>query len=295
MSEFKGFISHKFTTSDNTNLHFEINFEITDKKLDDIILFNYGLVCSNTHFKYQIKYFHELGYKIVLHDYRGHFQSEGKDNLSLVTFKNMTSDIKELCDYLNIEKAKIISHSMGVNVSLELTKRFPEMFPAAVLISGTTMPVYEVMFNSNFSDHIQPKLKQLLKKYPKIFQTFWKYTGVNPIVKKIVHIGGFNTKFVSKDFIEIYLTKVGELGPEIFFQLLDQMNEHDIMSFLHKLKSRFLIIGGNQDKVIPNYLQRVLHSELTNSDLYILQNGSHVPQVDFPENVNSRIIQFFNS
>lgn len=294
MSEFDGFKSYKYITSDNFSIHYELNFDPKEKNNKDIILFNYGLVCSNSHFKYQIAFFHERGYKILLHDYRGHYKSGGKYDLHSLTFKNMCSDIKEICDSLNIEKITTISHSMGVNITLELSKQFPDIFNKIILISGTTMPVYEVMFNSNLTDHLQPKLKSLLQKYPKVFQTFWKYSGVNPIVKTMVHLGGFNTKFVSKDFVEEYLTKVGQLGPEIFFQLLDQMSSHDIMSFLHRINSKILVIGGNQDKVIPNYLQRVLHEELKNSELYVLHNGSHVPQVDFPELVNERIETFMN-
>lgn len=294
MSEFNGFTSHKYINNEDISLHYEINFKHNGEQLENVILFNYGLVCSNTHFTHQIEYFHKQGYKVLIHDYRGHYKSDGKENLHKVTFKNMATDIKQLCDYLSIHQANIICHSMGVNVSLELARRFPNQFSRLVLISGTTMPVYEVMFNSNLTDHLQPKLKNLLKKHPKVFQAFWKYSGINPLVKKIVHIGGFNTKFVSKDFVEIYLNKVGELGPEIFFQLLDEMNTHDIMSFLHKISARTLIIGGNQDKVIPNYLQRVLHQELNNSELYIVQNGSHVPQVDFPEMINERILNFLS-
>ena len=51
-------------------------------------------------------------------------------------------------------------------------------------------------------------------------------------------------------------------------------------------------MGGDKDSVIPYYLQETLESELPNSELYMIKDGSHVPQVDFPESTNERILVF---
>ena len=128
--------------------------------------------------------------------------------------------------------------------------------------------------------------------FPKQFNAFWKSGGWNPLIRKMVHSGGFNLKTVSPEFIEIYLNKLGQLGPELFFQLIEQMNQHDILSFVNKIKCPTLIIGGDNDKVIPNYLQKLTLKELSNSELYVVRNGSHVPQVDFPDMVNERMTFF---
>ena len=68
-----------------------------------------------------------------------------------------------------------------------------------------------------------------------------------------------------------------EKGPRVYCRLLDK------------------VIGGDKDKVIPNYLQEILQTRLRNSKLYIVKNGSHVPQVDFPKNINERINLFIQS
>ncbi len=107
-------------------------------------------------------------------------------------------------------------------------------------------------------------------------------------------MGGFNQEMVSDEFIEIYLNKIGVLGPDLFFQLIGEMQTHDILAFLSKIKTRTLIIGGNKDKVIPNYLQRILNEHLENSELYIVHKGSHVPQVDFPLLINERLELFLS-
>lgn len=287
--------SNYLNTRDNEQIYYATNFQGELKENDKVIVFNYGLVCSNFHWSKQLDFFDELGYKILIHDYRGHYQSTGMDNLQNITFENIAHDLKELFETLNIPKAILIGHSMGVNTSLEFAKRFPNLVEKMVLISGTIIPVHNIMFNTNLTDQVSPKLISLLKMFPKQFDAFWKSGGWNPLLRKMVHAGGFNLKTVSPEFIEIYLNKLGQLGPELFFQLIEQMNQHDILAFVEKIKTPTLLIGGDNDKVIPNYLQKLALKELPESELYIVRNGSHVPQVDFPKMVNERVSFFLQN
>jgi pimeloyl-ACP methyl ester carboxylesterase len=278
-------------TSDGEQIFYTTNFK-PGKAIKNVLVFNYGLVCSNFHWSKQIDFFDELGFDILLHDYRGHYQSSGKHDISKVTFNRIALDLNELVSFLKLENIVLLGHSMGVNVCLEYSKLYQENVQSMILISGTIVPVFNIMLDTHLTAPVRPLLSSLLSKYPKSFNTFWKFGGWNPIVRKFVHSGGFNVDEVSDEFIEIYLNKLGELGPELFFQLLDQMQDHDALAFTHKITTRTLIVGGNSDKVIPNFLQKLMHSKLTNSELYIMHKGSHVPQVDFPNFVNERMEHF---
>lgn len=291
MKEFK---HHFLKTRDSEQIFYSTNFEIGKVK-KDIIVFNYGLVCSNYHFKKQIDYFHKQGYPILTHDYRGHYQSSGIQNLENITLSNIAEDIHELLNKLEIESCHFIGHSMGVNVCFEYAKNYQERLQSMTLISGTLMPVHNIMMNTHITGPINTVMESMLEKFPKEFEKMWKLTGWNPIVRKLVLQGGFNTKQVGNDFIETYLNKLGQLGPDLFIQLINQMQQHDLLAFIHKIKTPCLLIGGNKDKVIPNFQQRMLDEKLENSEMYMVHEGSHVPQVDFPEMVNERIELYINS
>jgi pimeloyl-ACP methyl ester carboxylesterase len=183
---------------------------------------------------------------------------------------------------------------MGVNVTLQLAKDFPELVSGMVLISGTFMAVNDVMFDSNIMEFITPFAVAGLEKYPDVMKKLWTASGLNPVVREIIHTTGFNKVKVSKEFIEIYLNRVGQLGPEVFFQLFTEMTRQNIASSLEQMKVPSLIIGGQKDNVIPNHLQRTLASLLPLSETYFLVDGSHVPQADFPELINERIDLFLN-
>jgi len=289
----KGFHHHFLKTRDSEQLFYSSNFKPGEKK-NHVLVFNYGLVCSNFHYKTQIEFFHSLGYAIVIHDYRGHYQSSGMEHLENITLSNIAEDLNEILDRLEVETCTLIGHSMGVNVCFEYAKKFPERLESMVLIAGTLIPVHNIMMNTHITGPINTVMEVMLEKFPKEFNLLWKYTGWNPLTRKMVLRGGFNTKQVGDDFIDTYLNKLGQLGPELFVQLINQMQQHDLLAFIHKIKTPCLLIGGNRDKVIPNFQQRMLSEKLPNNEVYVVHEGSHVPQVDFSEMVNERIEYFLN-
>jgi non-heme chloroperoxidase len=285
--------SNFFRTSDNEQIFFSKNFSKLDPK-KPVLVFNYGLVCSNHHWKFQTEYFDNKGFQILIHDYRGHFQSTGAHDVEKITFKQMAQDVSDLCGFLGIEKAHMLGHSMGVNVCLQLAKDFPQLVNSMVLISGTFINVKDVMFDTNLMEFIAPIAAMGLEKYPKVFNKIWTSSGSNPVVRELIRISGFNRKKVNSEFVEIYLNRVGQLGPDLFFQLFNEMTRQNITGSLERMQMPSLVIGGHNDGVIPNHVQRSLANLLPNSQTYYLKEGSHVPQADYPAMVNERIELFIS-
>ncbi len=280
---------------DGTRIFYITNFKNGElKENDKVIVFNYGLVCNRAHFSPQEEYFDKLGFKVLIHDYRSHYSSSGQDRIEECTFKNIAKDINGLCEMLNIHKPVFIGHSMGVNVTLEYAKLYPNELSKMILISGTVLPPQDIMFDSNFVDIAAPFIMSFAKSNPKIYDFVWSHSFKNPILRKMVLDGGFNKKQVDDSFVQLYMKKISELPKDLFFHLLDHMKEHDIITHLENIHTPSLIMGGDSDKVIPNYLQKILQKYLPNSEIYILKDGSHVPQIDFPVLINERMISFIN-
>lgn len=290
---FKNSDANFFRTPDNEQIFYSKNFLKVDPK-KPVLVFNYGLVCSNHHWKFQTAYFDKLGYQILIHDYRGHFQSSGGHDVKKLTFPQMAKDVADLCEYLGIKKAIMLGHSMGVNICLQLAKDYPALVQGMVLISGTFINVRDVMFDSNIMEFIAPIAALGREKYKDVFDKIWTSGGMNPIVREIIHTTGFNRSKVSKEFIEIYLNRVGQLGAEVFFQLFNEMTKQNLSGSLGQMRIPALVMGGHNDNVLPNHLQRTLASLLPNSETYFMKDGSHVPQADYPDMVNERIELFIN-
>jgi non-heme chloroperoxidase len=287
--------SNFFKASDGTQLLYSTNFPVDFRNDHErVVVFNYGLVCSNLHWQFQLDWFHQAGYKILFHDYRGHFQSSGADQLERITFTRLADDIAELLQHLRIKKVAAIGHSMGVNVTLELCRRHPELVTCTTLISGTTLPVKGVMFDNNLMEYIIPVAEEGMRRWRAAIDLLWATQAMNPLTLELIHSQGFNKKQVGRDFIEVYMNRISQLGPDLFLQLFNEMQKHDILGHLDNIETPSLVIGGDKDRVIPFHLQRLLQQRLPNAELYIVKDGSHVPQADFPDRVNPRIKLFLD-
>ena len=285
--------SNYLQTSDGIKVFYTTNFRPEELREQDVVLvFNYGLACNVNHYQFQIPYFHDLGFKILFHDYRFHYKSEGTQDVKDCSFDGIVSDITQVVDYLGIKKTVQIGHSMGVNISLDFAYKNREITKGIVLISGTILPPQEVMFGTNIIDLIYPFLRFLVNRYPGHLNDVWSFLAKSPIMELIVHRGGFHPEKTSRQFIQEYLEKLSEIHPAIFFQLMDEMKAYNVFPKIKNISSPALIMSGDRDWVIPYHSQAVLHRHLPNSQAYTIKHGSHVPQIDFHKTVNLRIKKF---
>lgn len=281
-----------FQSEEDVRLFYNTNFTPGKFKGDlPLIVFNYGLVCNFAHYGKQLPFFDQAGYPILIHHYRSHFNSSG--TVESFTFKTCSADIKKLIDHLGFKKVLMLGHSMGVNVTLEFARQYPNYLIAMALMSGSVFSPKNIMFNSSIMAKIIPYIESFARDYPDLYNKFWTKSYLNPLMKKIIHVGGFNTHQVSEEFVELYMKRIGELPPELFYHLMQLMHEHDIGKDLKKIKTPTLVIAGDKDKVIPFPFQLDLKEKLPHSELYIIKDGSHVPQLDFPETLNERLDYFF--
>ncbi len=290
----RNFIEYNYD-HDDVNIAYKTNFSKKEfVNAQNVLVFNYGLLCSNEHWRKQIEFFHSLGFKIVLHDYRAHHKSSHDVSLESCTFDNMAADTLGVLSHLQIQSCILLGHSMGVNICLEMMRKKPLLFSKMVLISGILLPPQNTIFNSNILDLFLPYFSHTMKIFPKTFSFCWKYSYTNPLVRKLVHILGFNPRKVHDSFIKDYIKKAGELNPKLLFQLFAEMRRFDTISKLEGINTPTLIITGDKDRVVSGFQQRVFHKYLKSSQLQIVRDAGHVPQWDFPHYVNEKILDFFH-
>lgn len=161
-----------------------------------------------------------------------------------------------------------------------------------IFIAGTLFPMKGVGMTDPVTAILKLAQKDKLQPLKKITDLLWKTNNKNLIFRKIIRYTGFNAKQVGDDYIKFYLEKVGELGLDLFTQLFFETSQLSLLSHIPLIKVPCLAIAGEKDFVIPHYLQKATVKEIKNGHYHFIKNGSHVPQIDFPDLVNERI-EFF--
>ena len=70
------------------------------------------------------------------------------------------------------------------------------------------------------------------------------------------------------------------------------MLDYDGSSVLDTINVPTLIIGGKNDSMTPQKLQREMHRAVKNSQFLMVPYGTHCAQLDMPDFVNHRIDKF---
>jgi pimeloyl-ACP methyl ester carboxylesterase len=108
-----------------TSLYYEVTGNGTP------IVFLHGFTCDHRNWDPQVRYFSKK-YKVITYDARGHGQSSMPDTIPY----SYADDLAALMDYLKIEKAVIVGHSMGGTPAFFYAFNHPERVLALVLAEG---------------------------------------------------------------------------------------------------------------------------------------------------------------
>lgn len=255
------------------------------------LVFAYGLVCSKLQWKYQMDYFKKT-HKVIYMDYRGHGQSDRPDDPRSVTIESCARDILDLFNELGIEKAPVLGHSLGVNIILDFYRIAPKRVSSLVLANGTPKDPFETMFHHNFLQVAFPAIRAAHSLFPDLVQKFWESQGANPVNQQFVAMAGFNTKYARQEDINEYLRMTAVVGVDVFLNLLGDFMAYDATHWLHEVKAPTLVIAGERDLITPPVNQRIFAELIPDSQFCLIPEGSHCPQMEKRDLVNSVLEEF---
>ncbi|MBS1962985.1 MAG: alpha/beta hydrolase [Bdellovibrionales bacterium] len=274
-----------FRSFDGTKLFYSVEGE------GKPLVFCYGLVCSSLHWTYQIEHFRK-NYRTIWMDYRGHQNSDVPEDLGSLNLESLAKDLKLLLDELKVADAVLLGHSMGVNVVLEFARLFPERVAGMVLSNGTVNRPLETLLNSNALVPGFRALEFLRDKSPKLLNKIWTLQKGNPLVHRTIGMLGFNPHLTAKEDVALYVDQIADMDPRVFLSLIRNYDRYDGSTWLHTIKAPTRILAGEDDYIIPLAQQELLHQLIAGSELEIIRHGSHCPQMDLPDLVNSKIEEF---
>jgi pimeloyl-ACP methyl ester carboxylesterase len=255
------------------------------------LVFVYGIACSSLHWTYQIDYFREH-YQCIWFDYRGHRKSPIPDNLDTLNIESSVKDLKCVLDFLEVKEAVFLGHSMGVSVSLEFARVYPEMVKMLVLANGTARKPLETLFGGNLLQPAFWLLSKFQRERPELISAGWKIQEKTKFVGQMLGVLGFNRNLVHPHDVLTYGKQMAELPPVVLTRMMDDYQHFDATSWLHEIQQKTLILSGDIDQVTPPKTQDLIQQLMPNSELIRVQHGSHCSTLDMPDYVNLLIERF---
>lgn len=262
-----------------TNIYYEEHGNLESEK---IIAFFNGVMASVSSWQFQVSHFVELGYRVILQDFRGQMMSDKPDGS--YSFAEHASDAKALFEHLGIQKLHIVGTSYGGEVAMRFAIDFSDMTESISVIDSVS------------------ELDGLLKLFIKAWTTmarkvlegkasaedfFWAMTPTiygNTFIEK-------NIKLLKDRAAHLNTVNLDYFKGQI--SLYDTfLNDVDMTDELHKIKCPALILCGDQDFLKPVKFSNIIADKIPDSKFEVLEDCGHVAIFEQYEAVNQAITKF---
>ncbi len=257
-------------------LHYTSYLHESSKKW---VTFVHGAGGSSTIWFKQIRAF-KAEFNVLFLDLRGHGNSKPslKDAFkNKYTFDNVTNDIVEVIDFLNIEKSHFVGISLGTILIRNLAEKYPDRVESMIL-GGAIMKL-------NFRSQVLVKLGVVFKSvipYMMLYR-FFAYIIMprkNHKTSRLLFVNEAK-KLYQKEFIR-WFKLTSEINPLLrFFRAKD-------------INIPTLYIMGEQDHLFLPSIRKIVGAHVK-STLLVIESCGHVVNVDKPLVFNAKAIAFIKA
>lgn len=196
---------------------------------------------------------------------------------------SLTEDLREFMDYFKIDRAILIGNSLGGEIGLNMTIKYPDRVNKLILIDTAGYKMNLKKTNSLV------KLARI-SLMPQLINIFTSKVLVACAARFLLN----NHKVINDEFINAYYcgfrTKRGVYG---FVSLIRNLSYNEFyFEKIKEIEKPTLIIWGENDRLISSKDAYKIAQEIRNSTLVIFPNCGHGAQEEYSEKLNDEINKF---
>jgi pimeloyl-ACP methyl ester carboxylesterase len=254
-----------------------------------VLLFIHGLTDSLETWWENILFFSKY-YRCIAINLPGHGSS--KANGFSYDLESYVQKVKNLIDYLQLDRVVLVGHSMGGQISIQYTDKYPQEVSRLILSAPAGL--------EEFSNEDRKKLLALL------MGSGQGSGGVNPFAGIRNYFFDVENPLIVKARKTLEKTVSVTLAnpAQVIGKSIKGMLEHPVSDVLPRIKIPVCIFFGTEDNLIPN---RFLHPELSTAsvakdaaslikdvELHLLDSCGHMPHLEKHTQFNLQAYKFLN-
>ncbi len=263
-----------YVKSNDYQLFYEV---FGNEDAEETVVFFNGVMTSTSSWAAYYPLFEKLGYRILLHDFKGQLKSDKPQGP--YTFQEHADDTKVLLDQLGIKKVHLVGTSYGAQVAMRFAVGFPEDVMSLTIIDGTS----EIDETSRLFVEGWKQLAQAKKGE----DFFW---GAVPSL--------YYNDFVAKNkaFLDERAKMLNQIDASFFdgqIHLYDTfIQDSEFTSELGKISCPCHVIWGEEDILTPRKFSELLTEQIPNTEFTIIPKSGHVTIFEQVETVKTLILGF---
>lgn len=257
------------------------HYELGNNTKDNTVVFVHGFSVPYFVFDPTFHFLAQNNYRVLRYDLFGRGFSDRPDTEYNIDF--FVRQLSDLLDALRFTRpVNLIGLSMGGVITAAFTARYPQRVDRLVLIDPAgARPI------------VHSRVLRMLAT-PVVGETILGLVGSGGMVKNIA--SDFFDKQLIEHFQERYLVQMQFKGfrRAILSSIRNKMLESfiDIYRKVGRLNKPTMLIWGRHDTTVPLKHSEELCAAIPNIEFHIIEDCSHIPHYEKPEETNALLLQF---
>jgi pimeloyl-ACP methyl ester carboxylesterase/UDP:flavonoid glycosyltransferase YjiC (YdhE family) len=271
------------------NAGVRIHYEVHGTGHPTILLLPTWAIVDSRHWKMQVPFL-ARDHRVVTFDPRGNGRSDRPKDTAAYAEAVFASDIRAVLDATGTERAVLAGFCTGFIWALLFAAEHPQRVTGLVAI-GPTLPI-PPPDPWDRDGHSFDDVLDTAEGWAKENRHYWRrdWRGYVEFFMSQITTEPHSTKPYD-DLVEWGMQTDAETmlyDADAPGQIAD---EAEAVRLCRSLTCPVLVIGGDQDKIVPPDRTRRI-AELTNAELLVVEGGGHAPHVRYPVAVNHAIRDF---
>ena len=254
------------------------------------VLFCDGIGCDGYVWRYLRE---DLADRFGIHPhYRGHGRTAPPRDPKRVTVEDLADDVAAVLNDVEVDRAVLVGHSMGVQVALETYRRHRERVAGLVLICGAPSHPLKTFRGSAALEDLLPIIQKWIHRVPGVVNRVTRTLLPTRLAYEVASRLEIRRELVEPADFMPYLEGMARIDARLFVAMLSSAGQHSADDLLPTIDVPTLVVAGSRDGFTPPDRSRAMADAIPGAELLEIEGGSHTAPIERPHLVDSTIREF---
>ena len=227
-------------------------------------------------------------------NYRGHGRSALPVEPAAVELVDLAHDLDAVRRTLGDDEVVLFGHSMGCQVVLEAFRLRREKVRGLVLVCGSSGRITHTFKGSNVMAQVLPSIIARVEAFPEIARAIWSRVPPEIALQVALLTGEVDKAAIRPEDLMPYMKHMVDIDVPMFLRMLRSAGEHSAADILPQIDVPALVIAGDRDTFTPPQYAEEMAAAIPQSELFMVQGGTHVVPLERKEMVAARVEKFLH-
>lgn len=232
-------------------------------------------------------------YQVVRFDWRGHGRSDSPPDPRDVSIERCAEDLADLMDALRLERAVLLGHSAGAQVSFELFRRQRARVAALIPTLATYRRALESFLDTRLFLGAFEVIRRGVDAAPELLSRVARPLFTSGAAERVARLVGLvDPALAPHEFMVPLMEHLIRIDLRTLVAMASEAQRHDATDVLPTIDVPTLVVAAERDVFTPPRLAREMAEAIPGAELLLMPNATHAALIEQPDLLCLRVAKF---